>query len=169
VHAPPCRETCAAAGIFVGHEDNQNRGKCVPNNGERSQYAAEIFAALEAIRSVNKDTALTIISTQDYILDAMNKKLTRWEHEGWVGVQHREVLRCLAAEIKARRAPTIFKTAEPGSPDRKMCGQAAKLAKRAARDRMNEAWDLTLPQDTALPGCKEIVRRFSIVAYAKRR
>ncbi|KAJ6628183.1 hypothetical protein B0H10DRAFT_1940730 [Mycena sp. CBHHK59/15] len=48
----------------------------------------------------------------------MNKKLPKWEHEGWVGVQHREVLRCVAAELKARKAPTIFKVAEPGSSDR---------------------------------------------------
>ncbi|KAJ7789692.1 hypothetical protein B0H13DRAFT_1676309, partial [Mycena leptocephala] len=73
------------------------------------------------------------ISTQAYVHDAMTKKLSRWEHEGWVGVPNRNVLRCVAAELKARKAPTIFKVVEPGSPDRALCEQAAILAKRAAR------------------------------------
>ena len=67
-------------------------------------------------------------------------------------MQQRDVLWCLGAELKARRALTIFKIAKPGSPERAMCRQAAKLAKQAVRTSMNEEWDLTLPQDTALPG-----------------
>ncbi|KAJ7818638.1 hypothetical protein B0H13DRAFT_1922161 [Mycena leptocephala] len=82
----------------------------------------------------------------------MNKKLSNWEHEGWVGVPHSEVLRCLAAELKARKAPTIFKIAVPGSEERARCKHAAALAKRAARDRREGQWELTLPPNTALPG-----------------
>jgi ribonuclease HI len=82
----------------------------------------------------------------------MNKKLPRWEHEGWTGVPHRDVLRCLAAELKARKAPTTFKLAAPGSPDRALCRQANLLAKRAAKNPTDTLWVLTLPQDTALPG-----------------
>jgi hypothetical protein len=81
----------------------------------------------------------------------MIKKLPGWEHEGWVGVQHCDVLRCIVAELKARKAPTIFKVADPGSPERALCRQAAVLAKRTARTPVNGEWDLTLPRDTALP------------------
>ncbi|KAJ6595385.1 hypothetical protein B0H10DRAFT_1664479, partial [Mycena sp. CBHHK59/15] len=93
-----------------------------------------------------------ITSMQNYIRDAMNKKLPNWEHEGWVGVPHSGVLRCLAAELKARKAPTIFKIAVPGSEERARCKHATTLAKRAARDRRGEQWRLTLPLNTALPG-----------------
>ncbi|KAJ7245837.1 hypothetical protein C8J57DRAFT_1082177, partial [Mycena rebaudengoi] len=62
VHAPPRRTTCAAAGIFIAEDDSRNKGKCLPSNGERSQYIAEFYAALEAIRSVSKETALTVVS-----------------------------------------------------------------------------------------------------------
>jgi hypothetical protein len=82
----------------------------------------------------------------------MNKELSGWEHIGWVGVQYRDVLRCLAAELKARRAPTIFKVVKPGTRKRAMCRHAAKLAKRAAKTSINGDWNLTLPQGTALPG-----------------
>jgi ribonuclease HI len=58
----------------------------------------------------------------------------------------------VAAELKARKAPTIFKVAEPGSPDRALCKPAAMLAKRAARTPAAEVWDFTLPEDTSLPG-----------------
>ncbi|KAJ7203294.1 hypothetical protein GGX14DRAFT_309805, partial [Mycena pura] len=93
-----------------------------------------------------------IFSAQPHVKDAMNKKLRRWEHEGWVGVRHREVLRCVAAELKARTAPTLFKVAEPGTLARKECRKAAKAAKRAARTPGPRAWDMTVPAGTALPG-----------------
>ncbi|KAJ7773687.1 hypothetical protein DFH07DRAFT_767627 [Mycena maculata] len=152
VHAPPRQKAAAASGIYIGAENNKNQGKCIPVAGEQSQYAAELFAALEAIKCANRDSQLTIISTQKYIREAVNKKLHRWEHEGWVGVPHRDVLRCIAAELKARKAPTLFKIAEPDSQDRIQCRQAAKLAKRAANARTQGNWDLTIPKGTGLPG-----------------
>ncbi|KAJ6582752.1 hypothetical protein B0H10DRAFT_2168247 [Mycena sp. CBHHK59/15] len=118
----------------------------------QSQYGAELFAALEAVKTTNSETILTITSTQNYIRDAMNKKLPNWEHEGWVGVPHSGVLRCLAAELKARKAPTIFKIAVPGSEERARCKHATTLANRAARDRRGGQWELTLPPNTALLG-----------------
>lgn len=126
-------------------------GKCLPTSGDLSPYAAELYAALEAVRSVNRTTKLTVVSTQKYVQDAMNKKLSGWEHIGWVGVQYHDVLRCLATELKARKAPTIFRVAKPGTHERTMCGHAAKLAKRAAKTSVTGGWDLTLPQGTALP------------------
>jgi ribonuclease HI len=89
----------------------------------------------------------------------MNKKLRRWEHEGWVGVKHRDILRCVAAELKARKAPTFFKEAKPGTPERAECKKAARLAKRAARAPTIEAWDMTLPPGMALPGLSLIDNR----------
>ncbi|KAJ7208383.1 hypothetical protein GGX14DRAFT_365484 [Mycena pura] len=103
---------------------------------------------------VSKDTTLTIFSAQPYIRDAMNKRLSRWEQEGWVGVQHRNVLRCVAAELKARTAPTFFEVAEPGTPARAACRRAARIAKRAARGRDTAVWDMTLPAGLALPGLR---------------
>ncbi|KAJ7739998.1 hypothetical protein DFH07DRAFT_778530 [Mycena maculata] len=152
VHAPPRRNKTAAAGLYYGAEAEKNNGRCIPVSGEQSHYVAELFAALEAVRNVRKDYVLTVISTQSYVQSAMNKKLPGWEHEGWVGTLHREVLRCLAAELKARTASTFFKVAAPGSPERLQCRQAAVLAKRAARAPTVEAWDLMLPQGMELPG-----------------
>ncbi|KAJ6453427.1 hypothetical protein C8R47DRAFT_929604, partial [Mycena vitilis] len=119
---------------------------------EQSQYVAEFFAALEAIRSTRSETTLTIVSTQSYVRDAINKKLSGWEHEGWVGVRHRGILRCVAAELKARKAQTIFKVAEPGTAERAVCKRVARLAKRAAKSAVEITWDLSIPPGMALPG-----------------
>ncbi|KAJ7339888.1 hypothetical protein DFH08DRAFT_704917 [Mycena albidolilacea] len=149
VHTPQRRRPTAAVGLSFEIENSRDRGRCIPILNEQSQYVAELFAALDAVRSANKDSMLTVVSTQSYVNEAMNKKLSS---EGWVGVPHKDVLRCLAAEVKARNALTFFKVAEPGSPNRVRCRQAAVLAKRAARAPKDEKWDLSLPQDTALPG-----------------
>ncbi|KAJ7780648.1 hypothetical protein DFH07DRAFT_765167 [Mycena maculata] len=152
VHVPSSKKARAATGTFIEEGDMRNKGKCIPVVGEQSLYMAELFAALEAVKMTNRDTVFTITSTQSYVLDAMNKKLPSWENDGWVDVKHRNVLRCLAAELKAQRARTIFKVAAPGSPERAQCKKASMLAKRSARIQTEERWDLTIPPDTALPG-----------------
>ncbi|KAJ6587714.1 hypothetical protein B0H10DRAFT_1831570, partial [Mycena sp. CBHHK59/15] len=93
-----------------------------------------------------------IVSAQQYLSDAMNKKLPGWEREGWVGIPYREVLHWMAAELKVRTAPTFFKVTEPGMPGRAICKRASRLAKRAARAPAEEKWDLTLPPNMSLPG-----------------
>ncbi|KAJ6480546.1 hypothetical protein C8R47DRAFT_1050204 [Mycena vitilis] len=152
IHTAANGKKIAAAGILVGPEDSEGTGKCIPSGYEQSQYVAEFFAALEAIRGVRTETALTIVSAQSYVHDAMNKKLSNWEHQGWVGVRHRGILRCVAAELKARKARTIFKVAAPGTPARALCKKAARRAKRTAKTPSETVWDLSIPPETALLG-----------------
>ncbi|KAJ6524164.1 hypothetical protein B0H19DRAFT_1215011 [Mycena capillaripes] len=74
----------------------------------------------------------------------MNKKLSTWEHEGWVNVKHRQVLRCLAAELKARKGLTLFQKTEPGYTARKATVSPI---------------DFSVPNGTALPGTSLIENR----------
>ncbi|KAJ7247217.1 hypothetical protein C8J57DRAFT_1080927, partial [Mycena rebaudengoi] len=62
VHAQAGGKARAAVGIFVKVGDNRNSGKCIPVNENQSQYAAELYAALEAVRMTRKETVLTITS-----------------------------------------------------------------------------------------------------------
>ncbi|KAJ7781920.1 hypothetical protein DFH07DRAFT_717915, partial [Mycena maculata] len=50
VYAPSSRRACAAAGVFLGDADIRNKGRCIPVADDQSQYVAELFAVLEAIR-----------------------------------------------------------------------------------------------------------------------
>ncbi|KAJ7226782.1 hypothetical protein GGX14DRAFT_385581 [Mycena pura] len=152
IYTQPGEKPIAAAAFSMEGEAHERMGKRIPAASNQLQYVAEFFAALAALRSVAADTVLTIYSAQPYVRDAMNKKLQRWEHEGWIGVQHRDILRCVAAELKARKAPTYFRLAEPGTPARAACRRAARLAKRAARSTAAAEWDMALPPNTALPG-----------------
>ncbi|KAJ7081746.1 hypothetical protein C8R44DRAFT_652867 [Mycena epipterygia] len=74
VRAPAHKEAFAAIGIYFGTEDTRNKGRNIPSLSEQSTYVAEFYAALEAVQGVSKDSELTIISTQNYVRDAMNKK-----------------------------------------------------------------------------------------------
>ncbi|KAJ7835418.1 hypothetical protein B0H13DRAFT_1652638, partial [Mycena leptocephala] len=118
----------------------------------QSPYAAEIYAALDVVRNADTDSALTIASSQCYIRNAMNKKLSTWEHEGWVNVRHREALRCLAAELKVRKGSTLFEIAEPGSVTKEYCQRAMTLAKKSVRSTNVTTFDLSVPDGMALPG-----------------
>ncbi|KAJ7209128.1 hypothetical protein GGX14DRAFT_364814 [Mycena pura] len=98
----------AGAGIAFTDEVNEDISLRVPDDWGNSSQSAEILAALIAVRTVRKDADLTLISTHDYIMKAMNTHLRKWENVGWVGVKNRLPLQCLAAEIRARAGNTYF-------------------------------------------------------------
>ncbi|KAJ7824831.1 hypothetical protein B0H13DRAFT_1658299 [Mycena leptocephala] len=152
IHAPRRTPRSAAAGLFYGVGDLRNRGFCIPADEVQSKYAAEIYAALDAVRNADTNSVLTIASSQSYIRNAMNKKLPTWEHEGWVNVRHKEVLRCLAAELKARKGSTLLIVAVPGSVTKEYCQKATTLAKQAVQGTTATTVDLSVPEGTALPG-----------------
>ncbi|KAJ6556300.1 hypothetical protein B0H19DRAFT_948005 [Mycena capillaripes] len=141
-----------AAGVFYGLEDGRNRGFRVPVDKEQTPYVAEVFAALDAVRNTDTRAELTIVSTQSFIQTSMNKKLTTWEREGWMGVRNRDALRCLAAELKARQGPTNIMVAKSGTKERDLLRQATLLAKQAATRNHVAPVDLSVPHGMALPG-----------------
>ncbi|KAJ7835765.1 hypothetical protein B0H13DRAFT_2240059 [Mycena leptocephala] len=89
----------------------------------------------------------------------MNNKLSTWEHEGWVNVRHKDVLKCLAAELKARRGSTFFKVVEPGTAAQGYCREATLLAKQSARGTTVNRIDISVPNGMALPGMSLIGNR----------
>ncbi|KAJ6483345.1 hypothetical protein C8R45DRAFT_813158 [Mycena sanguinolenta] len=142
----------AAASLFYGDDDQRNRSLRIPDTWSQNSYVAEFAAALEVVRQTSTDTVLTIVSTQEYVQKAMTNKLTRWEREGWVGVRHRDIMKSLAAALKARRAKTVFTTAAPGGAARERCRAATVAAKKHAESNRAPSGDLTVPKGTALPG-----------------
>jgi hypothetical protein len=118
----------------------------------QSTQVAELTAMLEAIRSTDSQTELTIISMQDNIAETMSTKLTTWENEGWVGVPHREILRVIVAELEARKARTKFITAGPRTEAKTLCHLANKTAKTVAACNIVPEIQLDVPAAMALPG-----------------
>ncbi|KAJ7716051.1 hypothetical protein DFH07DRAFT_762565, partial [Mycena maculata] len=49
-HAPSSNRARTAAGVFVKSDDEGNKGVCIPSAEEQSQYVAELYAALAAVR-----------------------------------------------------------------------------------------------------------------------
>ncbi|KAF8129378.1 hypothetical protein K438DRAFT_1490047, partial [Mycena galopus ATCC 62051] len=94
-----------------------------------------------------------IISSQDYVSKAMTRKLVQWEREGWVGVRYSEVLKCLAAELKARSAKTTFVSA-PKSPEARILSQEATRQARIGAGNGTRDIDLSVPAGTNLTGVR---------------
>ncbi|KAF8169669.1 hypothetical protein K438DRAFT_1467289, partial [Mycena galopus ATCC 62051] len=107
-----------------------------------------------AVRRTEQGTELKIVSSQSYVTKAMTVKLTQWEREGWVGIPHSAILKCLAAEIKSRRAKTTFVVATQTSEARGLCREAAELAKAGARNTRARQVDLTVPAGMNLTGIR---------------
>jgi hypothetical protein len=89
---------------------------------------------------------------QDSIGKMISTKLTTWENEGWVGVRHREILRAIVAELKARKTRTKFVVAGPGTEAKTLCQLANKTAKTVAACSIVPDIRLDVPAATALPG-----------------
>ncbi|KAJ7220148.1 hypothetical protein GGX14DRAFT_354845 [Mycena pura] len=64
IHTPPGEKSTAAAAFSMEGEVNEQMGKCIPATSDQSQYVAEFFAALAALRSVNENTTLTIYTVE---------------------------------------------------------------------------------------------------------
>nr|GAT55527.1 predicted protein [Mycena chlorophos] len=71
----------------------------------------------------------------------MNKHLSRWENEGWVGVKDRDILWCLAAELRIRTGQTLFIVDEHG--------EMQEL--KRANARADEACNASQPGTIAVP------------------
>ncbi|KAJ7212673.1 hypothetical protein GGX14DRAFT_534340 [Mycena pura] len=81
----------------------------------------------------------------------MTKKLVKWR-KGWVGVHHGNILKCLAAELKARKTSTTFVVAPQGSTAQTMYREATRTAKTATSGNRFRAVTLDIPAGTALVG-----------------
>ncbi|KAJ7191356.1 hypothetical protein GGX14DRAFT_407293 [Mycena pura] len=124
----------------------------VPQTWMQTSQVAELAAALVAVRAANPDSELTLVLSHDYVCKAMTKKLVKWERKGWVGVHHGNILKCLAAELKARKASTTFVVAPQGSTAQTMCREATRTAKTATSGNRFRAVTLDIPAGTALVG-----------------
>ncbi|KAJ7339884.1 hypothetical protein DFH08DRAFT_812262 [Mycena albidolilacea] len=71
------------------------------------------LAALVGIPEVDKETRFTLVTLQDFVGKAMNKTLAQWECEGWMGVHHREILKCIATKLKQRQNLLLHPKASP--------------------------------------------------------
>ncbi|KAJ7226833.1 hypothetical protein GGX14DRAFT_347354 [Mycena pura] len=107
----------AGAGIAFTDEMTADMSLRVPDDWGNSSQSAEILAALVAVRTVQSDADLTLVSTHDFIMKAMNTHLRKWEDTGWTRVKNRLPLQCLAAEIRARAGRTYFSMASASTDD----------------------------------------------------
>ncbi|KAJ7192374.1 hypothetical protein GGX14DRAFT_380194 [Mycena pura] len=63
VHTPPGEMSTAAAAFSLEGDEHERMGRCIPAASDQSQYVAEFFATLAALRSINENTPLTIYCT----------------------------------------------------------------------------------------------------------
>jgi ribonuclease HI len=115
VLAPPRQPPRAAASTVYGLNDRRNACFHIPSTWKQTSLVAELAGTLEAVKAADQEAELTIVNPNDFISKAMTEKLAKWESGGWVGVPHSLLLKCLAAELKARRTRTTFVVAPQAS------------------------------------------------------
>ncbi|KAJ7229948.1 hypothetical protein GGX14DRAFT_343586 [Mycena pura] len=123
---------------WFSNGDPRNISFRLPQDWNQEIRNAEFVAALQALCGTRADTDITIVSRGGSLRDAMNIRLGTWEAQGWVGVQDRALLKCLAAELRTRTGNCIFKVAEAPSVEYDNCMKAANCAKEALSVMRNE-------------------------------
>nr|GAT45911.1 predicted protein [Mycena chlorophos] len=126
-------------------------------------HTAEAAGSLLAIRNAPCEQDLTIVCRTPHVRD---KHLSRWENEGWVGVKDRDVLRCLAAEMKTRTGQTLFLVDERG--DMQELKQANARANNACDTSQAGTIPVPILPGYELPGVKLANIRQRIVYHAIR-
>ncbi|KAJ7757900.1 hypothetical protein B0H16DRAFT_1314178, partial [Mycena metata] len=98
----------AGGGIWYGTGNAKNMAFKLPENQPQSSKSAEITAALLVTQQTDRDQPLVLHSSSGTVYSEMTRQLQSKEDKGWIGVPERDLLRVLAAELKARTATTRF-------------------------------------------------------------
>ncbi|KAJ7072447.1 hypothetical protein C8F01DRAFT_971956 [Mycena amicta] len=147
---PKRKATRAGAGIYIGDQHAGNRSARLPPHWSQTERIAEIAAALLVVRNAPEAAEVVITSSNPYVKDAMNRDLTKWENEGWTGVKDRELLQCLAAEMRKRTGLTSFEVVKDVVGVRR----ARQLAADTCRCERIANIPLLLPEGYELPGVR---------------
>jgi hypothetical protein len=93
---------------------------------------------------------LHIISTSKYIIDCFFKKFTNWEHNGWITIPNKELIRAIVTHLQAQGAITTFARAT----DPAGLKNANILAQDGSHKMLHDILDLTPVQKFNLTGDK---------------
>ncbi|KAJ7601415.1 hypothetical protein B0H17DRAFT_969783, partial [Mycena rosella] len=120
------------AGGGLWRNDNRDGHAVLRLPDEQPQTAlnAEAASALVGLRRAPQTQAVELTISKKALHRALTTRLQALEDRGWIGIAEREPLRALAAELKARTAPTFFREG-----DREIgCEKAAQLARQGCSE-----------------------------------
>ncbi|KAL7280620.1 hypothetical protein ACG7TL_005557 [Trametes sanguinea] len=98
----------AGSGVWFGIDDPRNLSVAVPGAVQTNQ-AAELFAVAVAAMVVPPHAPLTVVTDSRYVIDGLTVHLPSWEACGWLGITNAELIRDVAARLRARSAATSFR------------------------------------------------------------
>lgn len=136
------KNAIAGAGIWYGNEDPRNTAMRVPEHITQSNNSGEALAILIAVKNTNTNDHLEIPSDSQISIEGLTKSLQRWEDNGWVGVENREILQAAASHMRARVGQTIF-TKVKGHSGVVGNDEADALAKKGTQTQLEIGPDLS--------------------------
>ena len=96
---------CAGSGVWFGDDDPRNMSLRVPGPNQSNQ-TGELYAILQAIRSVPPDQALIIRTDSMYAVNGLTSNLEKWEDQGWLRSKHADLFKSITAWMRFRSNTT---------------------------------------------------------------
>lgn len=90
----------------VNHPDNTSLW--IPGEAQSNQVG-EVVAVLHTVRTAPVFVPLKILSDLEYVIEGLTIFLKEWEERGFIGIANKEFFMALAALLRERGAPTMFK------------------------------------------------------------
>lgn len=143
----------AGAGIWFGNGDPRNAAIRVPEHMVQSNNTGKALAILMAIKKINTDDHLEILSDSQVTIEGLTKSLRSWEENGWVGIENCEILQATASHMRARTGHTIL-TKVKGHSGVVGNEEADALTKRGALAQHGEEIDVSPAEGFYLKGAK---------------
>ncbi|KAI0818953.1 ribonuclease H-like protein [Irpex lacteus] len=95
-------------GIWFGKDDPRNIAIRVQDNSQ-SNNTGELSAILHVLQSTPKATPLEIRSDSEYAIEGIVWHSRKWEENGWIGVDNKDLFRAILSWNRARGARTEYK------------------------------------------------------------
>ncbi|KAJ7478462.1 hypothetical protein FB451DRAFT_1172791 [Mycena latifolia] len=103
------RKMTAGGGIWYGNNHEANASLRLDEQQPQSTLSAEAVTAVVGLRQAPQDWPVELFSLKKALQVVMTDCLQTMEDRGWIGISDRAALRALAAQLKSRDAPTLFR------------------------------------------------------------
>ncbi|KAI0056160.1 ribonuclease H-like protein [Artomyces pyxidatus] len=97
------------AGIWVDDNHPINRAIRIPKSFGQSNQIGELAAVVVALQLIDNFVPCTFISDSQYVIKGLTEFISKWEDNGWIGINNSLLFRVAVALLRQRSAPTGFK------------------------------------------------------------
>lgn len=143
----------AGTGVWFHNDDPQNIAVNMPTHMPQSNNTGEALAILMAVKNMDVNDHLEILSDSKLTIESLTKFLHKREDNRWIGTENKEILQAATLHMRARVGQTIL-TKVKGYSGLEGNEKADKLAKIGVQVQQSPETDTSPAKEHYVEGAR---------------